>query len=49
MIKSTRIRLAGHIAGMGKKSYRVLVEKSEEKKNNHFDNLNIILKWILDK
>jgi hypothetical protein len=31
MMKSTRMRLAGHIASMGKESYRVLVEKSEEK------------------
>jgi len=53
MIKSRRMRLAGHVARMGERrvSYRVLVGKPERKnllKGLSLDR-KIILKWIFKK
>jgi hypothetical protein len=51
VIKSRRMRWAGHVACMGDTSYRVLVGKPEGK--NHLEHLciegSIILKWIFTK
>jgi hypothetical protein len=52
MMKSGRMRWAGHVARMGARSAcRILVEKPEVK--NHWEDLDIggwaILKWILER
>jgi hypothetical protein len=53
MIKSRRMRLAGHVAWMAEKrnAYRILVGKPEGK--NRWEDLDLggwtILKWILER
>jgi hypothetical protein len=53
MIKSRRIRWAGHVARMGEKrnAYRIFVEKPEGKRPlGRLDvGGRIILKWIVEK
>jgi hypothetical protein len=53
MIKSMRMRCAGHVARMGEKrnAYRILVGKPEGK--DHWEDEDLggwtILKWILER
>jgi hypothetical protein len=53
MIKSRRMRWAGHVARMGEKrnAYRLLVGKQKER--DHWEDQDVdgwaVLKWILDK
>jgi hypothetical protein len=53
MIKSRRIRWAGHVARMGEKrnAYRILVGKPEGR--DHWEDQDVdgwtILKWILER
>jgi hypothetical protein len=53
IIKSSRMRWAGHVARMGKKrnAYRILM--GNQKERDHYEDLDvgerIILKWILDR
>jgi hypothetical protein len=53
IIKSRRMRWAGHVAPMGEKrnAYRILVGKSEEKRplEDHDVGGWTIIKWILDR
>jgi hypothetical protein len=53
MIKSRRMRWAGHVARMGEKrnAYKIVVGKQEGK--NHWEDQDVggwaILKWILER
>jgi hypothetical protein len=53
MIKSRRMRWAGHVARMGEKrnAYRILVES--QKVRDHWEDLDVggwtILEWILER
>jgi hypothetical protein len=53
MIKSRRMRWAGHVARMGEKrnAYRILVRKPEGKRALGRQNVGgwTILKWILER